>query len=62
MKITPEHYAHIARALDAIKPIILEMIPAYRAVGHTDKRIQWDAARLADLTPFFLRHDIQICK
>jgi hypothetical protein len=52
MKITVEHYAYIAHALDAIKPIILEMIPAYKAVGHTDKRIRWDAMRLADLGPF----------
>ena len=52
MKITPKHYAHISHALDAIKPIIVEMIPAYKAVGHSDKRIRWDAARLAGLIPF----------
>lgn len=53
MKITIEHYAHIARSLNDIKPIILEMIPAYKNSGLSAARLRWDAARQADLIPFF---------
>jgi hypothetical protein len=52
MKITIEHYAHIARALNDIKPTILEMIPAYKNAGFSDKRLRWDACYQAGLTTF----------
>ena len=53
MKITIQDYAHIARALNNIKPLILEMIPAYKNSGLSAMRLRWDAARQADLIPFF---------
>ena len=53
MKISIEHYGHIARALNNIKPLILEMIPAYKNSGLSPMRLRWDAARQADLIPFF---------
>lgn len=52
MKITTEHFAHIAAALDSIKPRIVAAAPEYRAAGLTDKRFQWDCARAAGLIPW----------
>lgn len=52
MKITVQHYGYICRALNDIKPIILQMRTAYKNSGLSDKRLRWDAARQADLIPF----------
>jgi hypothetical protein len=49
MKITVEHYAHIARALNEIKPLILQARAAYKNSGLSDKRFQWDMLRQANL-------------
>jgi hypothetical protein len=49
MKITVEHYAHIARALNEIKPLILQARVAYKNSGLSDKRFQWDMLRQANL-------------
>ena len=52
MKIKIEHYAHIARQLNNIKPLILQARIAYKNSGLSDKRFQWDMLRQADLIPF----------
>lgn len=49
MKITIEHYAHIARALNDIKPLILHAHIAYKNSGLSDKRFHWDMLRQAGL-------------
>ena len=49
MKITQQHFAHIAAALDSIKPRIVAAAPEYRAAGLSDMRLRWDCARAAGL-------------
>ena len=52
MKMTKEHYAHVARELDSIKPLIVAAIPEYRKAGLSATRLHFDAYRKAGLTPF----------
>lgn len=49
MKITIAHYGYICRALNDIKPTILQMKAAYKNSGLSDKRLHWDALRQAGL-------------
>ena len=52
MKMTHEHYAHMARELDKIKPLIVAAIPEYRKAGLSDTRLHFDAYRKAGLIQF----------
>lgn len=52
MKMTQEHYAHMARELDNIKPLIVAAIPEYRKAGLSDTRLHFDAYRKAGLIQF----------
>lgn len=49
MKITVQHYGHICRALNDIKPTIMQMKTVYKNSGLSDKRLRWDALRQAGL-------------
>lgn len=52
MKMTKEHYTHMARELDSIKPLILAAIPEYRKAGLSNTRLHFDAYRKAGLIAF----------
>lgn len=49
MKITLQHQSHIASALDAIKPLILDARATYKNSGLSDMRFRWDMVRQAGL-------------
>jgi len=49
MKITLDHYMHIARSLNNIRPFLLQARIAYKKSGLSDKRFHWDMVRHAGL-------------
>jgi hypothetical protein len=52
MKITIEHYEHIALALDSIQPRIIAAIPEYKKAGLSNERLRWDCIRATGLIPW----------
>lgn len=50
MKMTAAHYAELSNGLDAIRPLIIQAIPEYKAAGLSDMRLRWDATCKAGLT------------
>jgi len=43
MKMKPEHYATMAAALDAIRPLLDAAVEEYKARGLSEMRYRWDA-------------------
>ena len=53
MKMKPEHYAHVARAIAATGYNTPENAEDYAKCGLSHTRFAWDLARAAILVPYF---------
>lgn len=54
--MTAEHYAELSKGLDAIRPMILQAMPEYKAAGLSDRRLRWDATYKAGLTGWICKN------